>query len=182
MIPDKLIVPRMAPTLATERLVLRPIILDDFVGYEKLMASPRSVYMGGPFDQAAAWGLFCHEVALWPLAGHGGLSIELRATGACIGQVGINHGPLFPERELGWQLYEGHESNGYVTEATRALRDWAFDELGLTTLVSYVDPGNDRSIAVAKRLSGVLDPSAPRQDDSDLVFRYTPSWSASVTT
>lgn len=96
MIPDKLIVPRMAPTLATERLVLRPIILDDFVGYEKLMASPRSVYMGGPFDQAAAWGLFCHEVALWPLAGHGGLSIELRATGACIGQVGINHGPLFP--------------------------------------------------------------------------------------
>lgn len=175
MATDQLTIPRIAPTLTTERLILRPIILDDFAGYEKLMASSRSVYMGGPFDQAAAWGLFCHEVALWHLAGHGGLSIELRSTGACIGQAEINHGPLFPERELGWQVYEGHEGNGYVTEAARALLVWAFDDLGLSTLVSYVDPDNSRSIAVARRLGGVLDSSAPRQDETDLVFRYTPS-------
>jgi len=174
MATDQLTIPRIAPTLTTERLILRPIILDDFAGYEKLMASSRSVYMGGPFDQAAAWGLFCHEVALWHLAGHGGLSIELRSTGACIGQAEINHGPLFPERELGWQVYEPYEGKGFVTEAARALRDWAFDELGLATLVSYVDPGNSRSIAVARRLGGVLDSAAPRQDESDLVFRYTP--------
>lgn len=175
MVSHRFPVPRSAPRLMTERLILRPIILDDFAGYERLMASPRSIHMGGPFDRAAAWGLFCHEVALWHLAGHGGLSIELRATGACVGQVEINHGPLFPERELGWQLYEGHEGKGYVTEAARALRDWAFDELGLATLVSYVDPDNSRSIAVAKRLGGVIDASAQRQDESDFVFRYTPS-------
>jgi RimJ/RimL family protein N-acetyltransferase len=174
MATDQLTTTRLAPTLATERLVLRPIVLDDFAEYAKLMASPRSKYMGGPFSMAGAWGLFCHEVALWHLAGHGGLSIELRATSVCVGQVGINHGPLFPERELGWQLYEGHEGNGYVTEAARALRDWAFDELGLATLVSYFDPANSRSIAVAERLGGVLDSSAPRQDETDLVFRYTP--------
>lgn len=174
MASHQLPMPRIAPTLTTERLILRPITLDDFPSYERLMASPRSVYMGGPFDQAAAWGLFCHEVALWHLAGHGGLSIELRATGACIGQVGINHGPLFPERELGWQLYEGYEGKGYVTEAARALLNWAFGERGLTTLISYVDPGNSRSIAVAQRLGGVLDSSAPRQDATNLVLRYTP--------
>lgn len=173
MTTQRLPVPRSAPTLATERLVLRPILLQDFADYEKLMASPRSEYMGGPFDQAAAWGLFCHEVALWHLMGHGGLSITLRPTGACVGQVGINHGPLFPEREIGWQLYEGHEGKGYVTEAAQVLRDWAFDELGLATLVSYVDPGNSRSIAVAQRIGGILDASAPRQDETDLVFRYT---------
>lgn len=172
MTTQRLTIPRIAPTLTTERLILRPIRFDDFAEYERLMASPRSGYMGGPFGTAAAWGLFCHEVALWHLAGHGGLSIEVRSSGACVGQVGINHGPLFPERELGWQLYEPYEGKGYVTEAAQALLAWAFAELGLTTLVSYVDPENVRSGAVAKRLGGVLDHVAPRQDASDLVFRY----------
>jgi len=27
-----------------------------------------------------------------------------RVTGMCVGQVGINSGPLFPEQELGWYL------------------------------------------------------------------------------
>jgi len=173
MANHQLPIPRSAPTLATERLMLRPIILDDFAEYERLMASPRSEYMGGPFDMPAAWGLFCHEIALWHLAGHGGLSVELRSTGTCVGQVEINHGPLFPERELGWQVYEQYEGNGYITEAAGALLAWAFNELKLTTLVSYVDPNNIRSIAVAKRLGGVLDPSAQKQDEGDLVFRYT---------
>lgn len=172
MASHRLTIPRTAPTLTTERLTLRPIVLDDFGDYAKLMASTRATYMGGPFDLSAAWGLFCHEVALWHLAGHGGLAIALRSTGKCIGQVGINHGPLFPERELGWQLYEDYEGHGYITEAAKALLAWAFDELKLATLVSYVDPGNVRSAAVAKRLGGVLDHVAPRQDESDLVFRY----------
>lgn len=91
----------------------------------------------------------------------------------CVGQVGINHGPLFPERELGWLLYEGHEGQGYATEAARALRDWAFGAGGLETLVSYFDAGNHRSIAVAERLGGRPDPDAPRQDPDDIVYRYS---------
>jgi RimJ/RimL family protein N-acetyltransferase len=89
--------------------------------------------------------------------------------------VEINFGPLYPERELGWQVYEEHEGNGYVTEAARAFRDWAFNELKLSTLVSYIDPSNIRSIAVAERLNGTLDHSAPKQDPEDLVYRYLPS-------
>lgn len=160
------------PTLHTERLTLRPPIFADFPAYERLMASQRSVYMGGPFDTRAAWGMFCHDVAVWQLFGHGGLMIDVIATGDCVGQIGINHGPLFPEKELGWMIYEGHEGKGYATEAALALRDWAFGTLGLDTLVSYVDPGNAASIAVAQRLGAVLDPDAARQDPEDLVFRH----------
>ena len=130
--------------------------------------------MGGPFDAREAWGIFCHEVALWTLCGHGGMSIELQETGECVGSVEINYGPLYPERELGWQVYEEHEGNGYITEAAGAYRDWAFEELKLSTLVSYIDPDNIRSIAVAVRLNGVLDHSAPKQDPDDLVYRYSP--------
>lgn len=162
------------PTLMTDRLVLRPPVFADFPAYEALLASPRSVHMGGPYNSFAAWGLFCHDIALWHLFGHGALMIDLRSTGECVGQVGINHGPLFPEKELGWLLYPGHEGHGYAGEAARALRDWAFAVRGLPTLVSYVDPANARSIAVAERLGATLDALAPRQDPEDLVYRHHP--------
>ena len=160
------------PTLITERLVLRPPVLADFPAYAVFLASSRSRFMGGPCQGFLAWGMFCHDLACWQMFGHGGLMIELRASCQCIGQVGINHGPEFPEKELGWLLYEGFEKEGYATEAARALREWAFKDLQLTTLVSYVDPGNLSSIAVAQRLGAVRDVTALRQDPEDLVFRH----------
>lgn len=111
------------PTLYTERLRLRPQRLDDFEVYAAFLASPRAGGMGGPFGEVAAWGQFCHDLASWQLFGHGALMIERGDNGACIGQVGINHGPLFPEKELGWLLYDGHEGQGFATEAAGALRD-----------------------------------------------------------
>lgn len=162
------------PTLHTGRLTLRPPVMKDFEAYAALMASQRSIYMGGPFDTRAAWGMFCHDVALWALCGHGALMLELTATAQCVGQVGISHGPLFPEKELGWLLYDGHEGQGYASEAGAALLGWAFATLGLPTLVSYFDPANVRSMAVSRRLGGVPDPQAVRQDPGDAVYRYIP--------
>ena len=160
------------PTIETERLILRAPVVEDFPAYARLMASVRSAGMGGPFETRAAWGIFCHGVALWRFFGHGALMIDLRSTRQCLGLVEINHGPRFPEKELGWQLYEGFEGHGYATEAARALRDWAFGTLGLPTLVSYIGPGNSRSVAVAERLGASLDPAAPTQDEGDLVYRH----------
>ena len=162
------------PTLRTKRLLLRPPCMEDLAAYTQFMCSPRSIHMGGPLDLRGAWLSFCHDVALWPLYGHGALMIDGLADSTCIGQVGVNHGPLFPEKELGWLLYEGFEGQGYASEAAAALRDWAFRALKLPTLVSYCDRANTRSQAVARRLGGVLDEAAPRQDPEDVVFRYPP--------
>lgn len=144
----------------------------DYPAFEALMASPRALHMGGPFDQRGAWGMFCHGRALWDFYGHGSLMIDLVDSGTCIGEIGINDGPLFPEKELGWLLYDGHEGRGYATEAAAAMRDWAFDMLKLKTLVSYVDGTNHASVRVAERLGGVRDAAAARQDPEDIVFRY----------
>lgn len=160
------------PLLRTTRLVLRAPVERDFPAYAAMLGSTRAGFMGGPYPLGAAWGLFCHDIAQWTLFGHGALMVHLAAGGACVGQVGINHGPLFPEKELGWLVYDGHEGHGYATEAAGALRAWAAEVLGLRGLVSYVDPGNTRSITVARRLGAVLDAEAPRQDAADLVFRH----------
>lgn len=160
------------PRLETPRLILRAPTMADYPAYAGFLASPRAAHMGGPFEGWAAWGPFCHDVAQWQLLGHGALMIDLKTDGRCAGQVGINHGPMFPETELGWLLYDGFEGRGYATEAARALRDWAFGVRGLKTLVSYVDETNAASIAVARRLGATEDPSAPRPDPEDLVFRH----------
>jgi RimJ/RimL family protein N-acetyltransferase len=162
------------PVLETPRLILRAPTEADFPAFAQLMMSERAQYMGGPFNDWGAWGMLCHDMIGWSLFGHGGLMIDRREDGICVGQVSINYGPLFPERELGWMLYDGSEGRGYATEAADAYRNWAFATLKLDTLVSYMDPANVASAAVAERLGGHLDPNAPRQDAEDLVYRYWP--------
>ena len=162
----------LIPTLTTQRLILRPAQAEDFPAYERLMASGRSRHMGGPFGRKAAWGMFCHDIACWSLFGHGALMVDLRATAECVGQVGISHGPLFPEKELGWLVYEGFERLGYATEAAAALRHWAAQAFSGTQLVSYIDPENQTSIRVAERLGATVDQNAAKQDPGDLVYRH----------
>ena len=117
--------------------------------------------------------MFCHDIAQWLLMGHGALMIDDTQSGECLGQVGINHGPLFPEHELGWLVYPAAEGKGYAFEAALALKHWAFRERKLETLVSYIDPANVRSYTLAERLGAELDPKAPRQDPIDLVYRHS---------
>lgn len=162
----------IVPTLRTSRLTLRPMQFQDWDAYHQLMCSDRAIYMGGPFSSSVAWGMFCSDHAQWSLFGCGSLMIDDRATQRCVGQVGINYGPLFPEWELGWFLYLEAEGQGYAYEAASALRTWAKETRQLETLVSYVDPENVKSARLAERLGATLDDQAKRQDPTDLVYRH----------
>lgn len=163
-----------APTLHTARLTLRAPAMADFTAYAGFWASPRSRFMGGPAGERGAWFWFCHDIAAWALFGHGALMMDRRDGGGTVGQVGINAGPLYPETELGWLLYEGAEGQGYAAEGAAALRDWAFAVLGLPSLVSYMDAANARSARLAARLGAVPDPAAAVQDAGDIVWRHRP--------
>jgi RimJ/RimL family protein N-acetyltransferase len=66
--------------------------------------------------------------------------------------VGLWNPEGWPEAEIGWDLFDGHEGKGYATEAAEAARAYAYDVLGWTTLISLVAPGNDGSAKVALRL------------------------------
>jgi RimJ/RimL family protein N-acetyltransferase len=163
----------MTPTLATQRLVLRPIRLADFEPYAALLASDRARYMDGPHDRAKAWAWFTGDVAGWQLFGRGALSVEVAESGKLAGQVGFGTGGDFPEVELGWFLHEGFEGHGFATEACAALRGWGFGPGGLETFVSYIDPDNRPSRRLAERLGAAVDPGAATPNgDPTLVYRH----------
>ncbi|MEM1237546.1 MAG: GNAT family N-acetyltransferase [Pseudomonadota bacterium] len=160
------------PTLTTERLTLRAHRRDDFDAYAELWASPEAKFMGGPLARDEAWGAFCSDFAGWDLLGCGAWAVDHTASGATIGQVAINDLPSFPEKELGWLTYAAHRGKGYAAEAAAKARDYAFEGLSFDTLVSYIDPDNGASIAVATKLGASLDNDAKGPDPTDLVYRH----------
>ena len=164
-----------APRLQSERLILRPHRLDDFERLAELFASPRSKYINGPHSRGVTWRAFAADVGHWELLGFGAWAVEHRETGDYVGQVGLNHPADFPERELGWLLWEEFEAKGYAFEAALRARDFAYGTLGWKTLVSYIDPENIQSIRLAERLGAARDPDAAMPDgDPCLVYRHPP--------
>ena len=161
-----------APTLRTDRLTLRMPRLADFEVRAAFAASDRSVWEGGPFDRAEAWRMFASEVGQWPLMGYGPFSVDDRDTAAYLGEVGIYHPSDYPEPELGWFVTPEAEGRGIAAEAARCVMVWARRTFGWDRLVNYIDPGNVRSIALALRLGGIIDPTLPGQDATDVVIRH----------
>lgn len=163
----------MIPTLKTDRLTLRAPKFDDFEHWAAILMSERGgKYVGGPFDRQGAWDDLCRETASWVLRGYGWWSVE--AENAFVGMLGLHHELGDPERELGWILSEAGEGHGYGFEGASAARAYAYDTLGWNTVVSYIDPDNARSIALAERLGAIRDDSAakPEGDPSCLVYRH----------
>lgn len=161
-----------APTIHTARLTLRMPKLSDFEHWAAFFASERSRFERGPMGRVEAYRAWAADVALWPLRGYGAFGLDDRTTGAYVGEVGIYQPEGFPEAELGWFVIPEAEGKGYAAEAARAVMDWVRATLGWDRLVSIIDPANTRSIALALRLGGVIDPTLPGIDPGDVVVRH----------
>lgn len=162
-----------APAIETERLRLRQHCVEDFDALAAFYETARSQFVGGPLSRAKVWRSFSSDVGQWVLLGFGAWAIENRETGAYMGQICLNHPEHFPEKEMGWLLWDGFEGHGYAYEAALAVRNFAYGTLGWRTVVSYIDPGNSRSIKLAETLGAKREAGAPTpNNDPCLVFRH----------
>jgi len=147
--------------LETERLVLRPFEERDRPQLRRILgdADVRRFYPG-TLDADATDAMI--ERIGTTLAEHGYslLSAELRATGQCIGLVGLlplrdplrTSLPVAASVEIGWQLDRGHWGAGLAPEAARACLDAAFGPLGLQRVVAFTYEGNAPSRRVMEKL------------------------------
>jgi RimJ/RimL family protein N-acetyltransferase len=140
------------PVLETDRLVLRGPRDGDFDAFADFCTTERSRGVGGPADRPEAWRGMAMMIGHWELRGYGMWWLESRASGDPVGRVGIWHPEGWPEPELGWVIYENFEGKGYAFEASVAGRDYAYQKLGMKTLISLISPDNARSITLAERL------------------------------
>jgi RimJ/RimL family protein N-acetyltransferase len=162
------------PVLETERLTLRAPGLQDWEGFRDFILSDRASFVRSPgLDEGKVWRAYGHVIGHWPLRGFGSFVYCLKGTDRAIGHCGPWYPLGWPEREIGWTVWNpAAEGKGYAFEAARATVLHAFRDLRWDTAVSYIDPGNARSIALAERLGACLDPDARPNEPGHLVYRH----------
>lgn len=142
-----------APTLETERLILRgPLVGDAEAVIAFLCDEQRAKGFGHCTNRSDAWRWFALSVGHWHIHGYGYFTVVDKATGAPAGIVGIWNPEGWPEPELGWVVFDGAEGKGIAYEAAQRALTWAYDDMGFTTMTSQIVPSNARSIALAKRM------------------------------
>jgi len=90
--------------------------------------------------------------------GYGLFSVILKCNNLLVGDCGLEHTVVDGEMvtELGYDFLSDYWHKGLATEAAKAVRDYAFTELRLPSLVSLIRVGNDRSKGVAERVGMTL--------------------------
>ena len=159
--------------ITTARLTLRLPLATDWPAYRAYRLSDRSS-TGSAMVEGEAWTNFAAFFGHWQLRGFGRFVATLQ--GRPIGHFGPFFPEGHPERELTWTLWDPTvEGQGYAHEAALAVRDHSFGVLGWTSAVSYIDPANTRSQALAARLGAVHDASAPNPyGDATQCWRHGP--------
>ncbi|GGK32728.1 GNAT family N-acetyltransferase [Salinarimonas ramus] len=148
--------PVIVPRIETARLVLRGFREDDLDALAAFYADEQAAhYVGGPRGRDDAWRLMAMQVGAWQLRGYGQFCVADKASDAYLGWCGVSRPEGWPEPELGYAFAPAAHGRGLATEAARAARDFAYRTIGLTTLVSYIDPDNLPSRRLAERLGAV---------------------------
>lgn len=168
------------PVLWTERLMLRAPKASDFEVFAPFVMSDRARFIGGGADKdiGHAWRMLAIISGHWHLRGWGTFVAEDRTSRQPVGSVGPWYPAGWPEHELGWTIWtEAAEGTGLAFEAVERARRHAYEDLGWTTAVSYIDVSNARSIALAERLGCTLDESAavPRPEEPVKAWRHPAS-------
>lgn len=142
----------MIPTLETPRLTLRGFVPGDVEAFAGFYASEASRFVGGPEDLVSTWKRIAAYAGCWSLRGYGKFVVVEKASSHTVGIVGPTFPEGWPEPEIGWTVLPEFEGRGYAAEAAIRTITFAYDELGWTTAMSAIFPGNNRSFRLAERL------------------------------
>jgi RimJ/RimL family protein N-acetyltransferase len=144
--------------LLTDRLELRRWRETDLDKHAALIADPAvNRYIGGPTGRDAAWRQIAIFMGHREMRGWTSSPLIERASGRLIGRAGLWQPEGWPGVEVGWVVEPSAWNRGYATEIGRAVRDYAFHQLGIEHLISVISPDNRASIRVAERIGSTFE-------------------------
>jgi ribosomal-protein-alanine N-acetyltransferase len=147
--------------LETDRLLLRRFIPDDLDALYTLYRDPEMrryfPIEGSSPDKTLTYEETKEELE-WFLNGHprrselGLWATILKENGAFIGRCGLLPWTIdeHDEVEVAYMIDKAYWGRGLGTEAARGIRDYAFEQLGLSRLICMIYPENEASIKVAE--------------------------------
>lgn len=162
VVPPLRAMPAEAPTLETERLILRPFTVADAPAVQRLAGektiADNTLNIPHPYadGMAEAW-IGSHDAAL---ARGESLVLAVTLSGeGLIGAIGLNLDRPNRRGELGYWIAVPHWGRGFATEAAKAVIRYGFQSLGLNRIEANHltrNPASGRVLAkVGMRLEGV---------------------------
>lgn len=142
----------MKRMLETERLVLREYVQSDFDALYAILSDPETMrHYPKPYDKDGTQRWLNWSFGNYQKHGFGLWAIELKESGAFIGDCGITMQPIdgawLPE--IGYHISKHHWRQGYAKEAARAVRDWCFTHTDFDAVYSYMTASNVASYSTA---------------------------------
>ncbi len=160
--------------IETDRLTLRRFELSDLDEFASIMANAEVMHFSrsGPWtrEQTEQFLKQCqidYSEARW---GYGRLAVVQKSDNRMIGFAGLARFDEIdgcPEVEIGYRLHPDYWGRGFATEAAAASRDHGFRDLGMTRLISLIEPENAASVRVAEKI-GMTCEKEIRKWDLDL--------------
>ena len=149
-----------APTLETERLVLRAHGVEDFSASAELWSDPVVTrYISGvPSTPEESWNRLLRYVGHWLLLGFGYWVVEEKTTGNFLGEVGFAEykraiePPLGTIPEAGWVFASSAHGKGFAIEAVQAIHVWGASNFKTSKSACLIHPENEPSLRLAAKL------------------------------
>lgn len=142
----------------TDRLSLRTFTSSDYKSMNRLLGS-RAVMKSsveGPLTASQIKEWLEKQINVYRAdQGLGALAVIHKEYQILIGYCGLFRAPCMVglnEIAIGYRFIQNHWGKGFATEASIAVREYAFITLGLPRLVALIEPSNPRSIRVAEKI------------------------------
>ena len=137
--------------IKTERLVLRPVTLDDAEAMFEYASDQENTRYTFPTNQSLEETK--NNIAQFYLANPlGRWGIELKSTGEFIGTIDLHKmDTVLKKAAIGYIINQKYWNQGLTTEANRAVIELAFEKIGMNKLEAFHDKDNTASGKVMEK-------------------------------
>ena len=129
------------PTIATERLLLRPFTLDDAADVQRLAGdqavADTTLSIPHPYPDGAAEQWISSHAERFESHEIMTLAVTLRDGGELAGCISLRLNDAHGRAELGYWMGVPYWNRGYCSEAARALVAYGFEQMGLHRVYAY---------------------------------------------
>ena len=139
------------PSIETERLLLRPVTLDDAEAMFEYASDRENTRYTFPTNQSLEETK--NNIAQFYLANPlGRWGIELKSNDQFIGTIDLHKiDPILKKAAIGYIINQKYWNQGLTTEANRAVIELAFEKIGMNKLTALHDKDNPASGKVMEK-------------------------------